>query len=78
MWLPRSPKHQDLNLFGSILLAEGIQNPLVFINRMRNHNQRLSRWGLLLQEYNLDIRHIRGKENVIADALSRVEEPQAA
>jgi hypothetical protein len=28
---------------------------------------------LLLQEYNLDIRHIRGKDNVIADALSRVE-----
>ena len=53
-------------------------NPLVFINRIRNHNQRLSRWGLLLQEYNLDVHHIRGKENVIADALSRVEEPRAA
>ena len=53
-------------------------NPLVFLNRMRNHNQRLSRWGLLLQEYNLDVHHIQGKENVIADALSRVEEPRAA
>ena len=46
-------------------------NPLVFINRMRNHNQRFPRWGLLLQ-YDLDVHHIQGKENVIA---STVEEP---
>ena len=48
-------------------------NPLVFINKMKNHNQRLLRWGLLLQEYDMDIHHIKGKENVLADALSRVE-----
>ena len=47
-------------------------NPLVFISRMKNKNQRLLRWSLLLQNYNLDIRHIRGKHNVVADALSRV------
>ena len=50
-------------------------NPLVFINKMKNHNQRLLRWGLLLQGYNLDIRHIKGKENFIVDALSRTEVP---
>ena len=49
-------------------------NPLVFINKMKNHNQRLLRWGLLLQEYDMDIRHIKGKENVIADVLSRCPE----
>ena len=47
-------------------------NPLTFIHRMKNKNQRLVRWSLTLQEYNLDIRHIKGKENVMADALSRV------
>ena len=47
-------------------------NPLVFLSKMNNKNQRLLRWSLSLQEYNLDIRHIRGKDNVIADALSRV------
>ena len=50
-------------------------NPLVFINKMKNHNQRLLRWGLLLQEYDMDIHHIKGKENVLADALSKVEIP---
>ena len=46
-------------------------NPLVFINRMKNNNQRLLRWSLALQEYNLEIKHIKGKENIMADALSR-------
>ncbi|XP_072163255.1 uncharacterized protein [Diadema setosum] len=46
-------------------------NPLTFVNRIRNKNQRLLRWSLILQEYNLDIKHIRGKENIVADALSR-------
>jgi len=46
-------------------------NPLVFINKMKDRNQRLLRWSLILQEYSLKICHIRGKDNVIADALSR-------
>ena len=45
-------------------------NPLIFIHKMKNKNQRLLRWSLLLQEYNLDIRHIKGKDNIISDALS--------
>ena len=36
-----------------------------------NNNQRLMRWSLLTQDYNLEIRHKRGADNVLADALSR-------
>ena len=46
-------------------------NPLVFLSQMRNSNQRLMRWSLLLQDFNIEIRHKKGKDNVIADALSR-------
>ena len=46
-------------------------NPLTFLHKMKNKNQRLTRWSLLLQEYDLVIQHIKGKDNVIADALSR-------
>ena len=46
-------------------------NPLTFLKTMKNKNQRLVRWSLALQEYNLEIRHIPGSENVVADALSR-------
>ena len=48
------------------------QNPLSFLHKLKNKNQRLLRWSLLLQEFNLDIRHIKGKDNIIPDALSRV------
>ena len=47
-------------------------NPLTFIEKMKTHNQRLLRWALFLQKFNLKVCHIKGKDNVIADALSRV------
>ena len=47
-------------------------NPLVFLKKMKNKNQRLIRWSLYLETFDLDIRHIKGKDNVMADALSRV------
>lgn len=47
-------------------------SPLTFLSKLYNHNQRLTRWSLFLQSYNLDIRHKRGVDNVLADALSRV------
>ena len=46
-------------------------NPLCFVQRMKNDNQRLLRWSLTLQEYNLVVNHVKGKDNVIADTLSR-------
>ncbi|XP_076041903.1 uncharacterized protein LOC143025779 [Oratosquilla oratoria] len=46
-------------------------NPLVFVNNMKNKNMRLTRWWLALQPYNLEIKHVSGKNNVIADSLSR-------
>lgn len=49
--------------------------PLTFLHSLQNPNQRLMRWCLFLQPYNLNIRHIRGKDNVVADALSRAPLP---
>lgn len=46
-------------------------NPLIFLNSLQNPNQRLMRWALFLQPYNLNIQHIKGKDNIMADALSR-------
>ena len=46
-------------------------NPLTFLDSLQNPNQRLMRWALFLQPYNLDIRHIKGKDNITVDALSR-------
>jgi hypothetical protein len=46
-------------------------NPLTFLHRMKNKNQRILRWCLTLQEFNMTVKHIKGKDNVIADTLSR-------
>lgn len=46
-------------------------NPLTFLNSLHCPNQRLIRWSLFLQSYSLEIHHIKGKDNVVADALSR-------
>ena len=54
------------------IVVYGDHNPLAFIHKMKDKNQRLLRWSLILQEYVLEIRHIKGNDNVIADCLSRV------
>ena len=41
-------------------------------NPLKNSNQRLLRWSMLYQQYNMEIHHFHGRDNVIADALSRV------
>ena len=46
-------------------------SPLQFLSKMSNHNQKLLRWSLELQQYNLNIVHRPGKENLIPDILSR-------
>jgi len=49
-------------------------NPLIFLSNMSSSNQRLLRWALKLQDYNVQIQHIKGSDNVVADALSRAGE----
>jgi hypothetical protein len=36
-------------------------------------NDRIIRWRLLLEEYGPEYIHISGRDNVVADALSRME-----
>jgi len=42
---------------------------------MRHATGRLARWNLILGRYNFEIQHTKGRENVVADALSRIELP---
>ena len=63
--------HVYLGSTGQKIVVHSDHNPLKFVNQLRLKNQRLARWALALQPYNLEIQHIRGRENVLADALSR-------
>ena len=68
-----------LNRFGVCVGSSDIpvavladRDPLVFLQRMRNTNQRLMRWSIFMQAFNVEVKHIRGKDNVLAGALSRL------
>ena len=39
---------------------------------MKNPSSKLTRMRLDLEEYNFTVVYLRGKENVVADALSRI------
>ena len=66
-------KHFNFYLNGSCFPIEIFtdHNPLTFLVKVRQ-NQRLLRWQLFLQSYNLSIHHIKGVNNVPADSLSRL------
>ena len=58
-------------LEGREFVIESDHFPLQWLNKMKGQNQRLLRWSLLLQEFTFKIQHIKGRDNKIADTLSR-------
>ncbi|XP_069174538.1 uncharacterized protein [Procambarus clarkii] len=66
-----SIKKFEIYLSGNKVLVFTDHNPLIFINMMKIRNQRILRWSLFLQEFNVEIKHIPSRQNVTADALSR-------
>lgn len=59
-------------LLGREFDLETDHRALKWINSMKDHNSRLTRWYLSLQPYQFQIRHRAGKNNVVADYLSRL------
>lgn len=47
---------------------------LTFMQRCHLNNSRITRWILGIQEYNFEILHCKGKDNIVADILSRYPE----
>ena len=58
-------------LYGKEFLLETDHEPLSYLNTAKYSNSRLMRWALYLQNYRFCVRSIRGKDNVVADYLSR-------
>ncbi|CAB0027829.1 unnamed protein product [Trichogramma brassicae] len=47
---------------------------LKWLHNLKNPTGRLARWALELQQYDYEILHRKGSQNVVADALSRLHE----
>ena len=58
-------------LLGRRFLLQTDHAALKFIFQGAANNSKLARWALKLQEFCFDIVHIAGKDNVVADELSR-------
>jgi hypothetical protein len=59
-------------LDGRKFTIETDHNPLAWLNKMKDKNQRLLRWSLALQPYSFDIKYRKGQQNANADGLSRI------
>lgn len=66
-------KHFRPYLFGQNFTVETDHNPLVWYNKIKEPNARLMRWKEKLSDFDFNVIHKRGKDNKVADALSRVE-----
>lgn len=60
-------------LYGVKFLVRTDHQPLKWLSSLKEPNSRLIRWRIKLGEYDFDIEYVKGKENKVADFLSRLE-----
>lgn len=60
-------------LFGHKFTIRTDHKPLQWLHNLKEPNSKLQRWKIKLEEFNFDIEYLSGRENKVADALSRVE-----
>lgn len=65
-------KHFKHYLYGTEFLIRSDHRPLVYLYNLKETSAKLTRLRLELAEFSFSIEHIKGKENVVADALSRI------
>ncbi|CAM5157383.1 unnamed protein product [Eretmochelys imbricata] len=63
-------------LFGQQFTVYTDDSPLTWLHQMKGANAKFLRWSLLLQDYDMDVVHVKGSANLIADALSRTGDPE--
>lgn len=59
-------------LYGRPFTVYSDHKPLIYLYKLNNPSSKLTRIRLDIEEYNFDVVHIKGTDNVVADALSRI------
>lgn len=60
-------------LYGVKFLIQTDHRPLKWLDSLKEPNSKLQRWRIKLNEYDYEIDYVRGKDNNVADFLSRLE-----
>jgi hypothetical protein len=58
-------------LVGARFVVKSDHNSLKYLLEQKNLNERQQKWVSIIQAYDFDIEFVKGKNNVVADALSR-------
>lgn len=66
-------KHFRPYLYGRKFTIFTDHRPLIYLFGMTNPSSRLTKFRLVLEEYDFNIKYIKGVNNVAADALSRID-----
>lgn len=59
-------------LYGQKFVVHSDHKPLIYLFKLKNPSSKLMRIKMDLEEFDFTIEHIKGKDNVVADALSRI------
>jgi len=62
-------------LYGRQFVLQTDHRPLIYLDRAKLSNARVTRWALALQPFKYRTESIKGSDNVGADYLSRVDHP---
>lgn len=60
-------------LYGRKFVINSDHRPLQWLHNLREPNSKLQSWKIRLNENDFDVKYISGKENDVADALSRIK-----
>jgi len=59
-------------IFGSRITVFCDHNPLQYIRECAPKSEKLLRWSLALQEFDVEVKYTKVSQNVVADYLSRM------
>lgn len=65
-------KHFRPYIYGTHFTIKSDHRPLSYLFSMKDPSSKLTRMRLEIEEYNFTVEYIKGKLNVVADALSRI------
>lgn len=68
-----SCKHFKPYLWGRHFQIECDHRPLQWLFSLKDPSSRLYRWRIKIEDFDFEIKYVKGKTNYVADALSRIE-----